>query len=111
MSGDRLPLGIFTTNEHLVVRTWDRWIADATGIEPGQALNRPLLDVIPEIGTRGLDGVLENVLTRGTVEVLAPALHHYLFTCAPREPATGFDRMEQHVTIGPLRDDGRIVGL
>ena len=43
--------------------------------------------------------------------MLAPALHHYLFACAPTEPSTGFDRMQQHVTIGPLREDGRIVGL
>ena len=35
MSPDRLPLGIFTTDEHLVVRTWDGWMAGATGIAAG----------------------------------------------------------------------------
>ena len=111
MSPDRRPLGIFTTDERLVVRTWDGWIAEATAIEPAQALNRPLVEVIPDIESRGLLGVLHNVVTRGTVEVLAPALHHYLFACAPTEPSAGFDQMQQHVTIGPLREDGRIVGL
>lgn len=111
MSPDRLPLGIFTTNRKLEVQTWDRWMADATGIEPAEALRRPVVDLLPEIETRGFLPRLENVLTRGTVEVLAPALHHYLFTCAPLEPSALFDRMQQHVTIGPLRDDGGIVGL
>lgn len=111
MSADRLPLGIVITNEDLVVRTWDEWIAAATGIDPARALNRPLPDVLPELRTRGLLPILENVLTRGTVEVLAPALHHYLFACPPTVPSAVFDRMQQHVTIGPLRDDGRIAGL
>jgi HEAT repeat protein len=93
------------------VRTWDAWMAEATGIEPDRALGRSLTDVIPEISGRGLLGLIENVLTRGTVEVLAPALHHYLFACRPTEPSAMFDHMQQHVTIGPLREDGRIVGL
>ena len=111
MSPHRLPLGIFTTNQTLEVCSWDQWMADVTGIEPGRALQRPLVDVLPEIETRGLRQRFENVLMRGTVEVLAPALHHYLFTCAPSEPSAVFERMQQHVTIGPLREDGRIVGL
>jgi HEAT repeat protein len=111
MSPDRLPLGIFTTNQKLEVRTWDAWMAEATGIEPARALNRPLAEVIPQIGDRGLLPRFEAVLTRGTVEVLAPALHHYLFPCPPSAPSVAFDRMQQHVTIGPLREDGRIGGL
>jgi HEAT repeat protein len=111
MSPDRLPLGIFTTNEHLVVRTWDKWMSDATGIEPARALHRPLVELIPEIGERGLLEMMQSALSRGTVEVLAPALHHYLFSCVPVDASTAFDAMQQHVTIGPLRDDGRIVGV
>jgi HEAT repeat protein len=112
MSADhRLRLGIFTTDEHLVVRTWDAWIAETTGIAPEKALHRAIVEVLPEIETRGHLGVLENVVTRGTVEVLSPALHHYLYACAPSSPATFFDRMQQHVTVGPLRQEGRIIGL
>lgn len=106
-----LPLGILTTDDCLVVRTWDGWLARATGIEPAQALDRPLVDVMPEIRTRGLLPIIETVLARGTAEVLAPAFHRYLFSCPPSEPSAVFDRMQQHVTIGPLREDGRIVGV
>ena len=86
-------------------------MSDVSGISAAQAVNRQLVDVLPEVATRGLDGVLHGVLARGTVEVLAPALHHYLFACAPRTAGTGFKHMQQHVTVGPLRRDERIVGL
>ena len=111
MAAEQLPLGIFTTNERLVVRSWDRWLAEATGIEPAQAVNRPLAEVLPEIDARGLLARIENVLARGCTEVLAPAIHRYFFSCAPSKPSAMFDRMQQHVTIGPLREDQRVVGV
>ena len=111
MPAERLPIGIFTTDERLVVRAWDDWLADVTGITSAQALNRPLTELVPDLGARGILATFENVLARGTVEVLAPALHHYLIACAPSDGVTGFSRMRQHVTIGPLRADGRIVGV
>jgi HEAT repeat protein len=110
MAPERLPIGMFTTDERLVVRAWDEWLARATGIRTEHALNRALTDVIPDLGARGIVAIFDNVLTRGTVEVLAPALHHYLIPCAPSEGASDFTYMQQHVTIGPLRVDGRIVG-
>src|SRR5688572_3971092 len=111
MSTGGLHLGIFTTDEHLVIRTWDDWMATATGVPAVRALRRPLAEVLPDIEARGLLPMLQDVLARGTVAVLAPALHHYLFSCAPAASVSGFDRMQQHVAIGPLRENGRIVGL
>jgi HEAT repeat protein len=111
MTGETRLLGIITTDERLIVRTWDVWIAQATGVDAARALNQPLVDLLPDIVTRGVLPVLESALARGTVEVLAPALHHYLFACAPSVPSRLFDRMQQHVTIGPLRDGTRIAGL
>ena len=111
MSAERPPIGIFTTDDRLVVRAWDAWLAAVTGIPAHDALNRPLTEVIPDLGARGILSTFENVLVRGSVEVLAPALHHYLIPCAPSGDVPGFARMQQHVTLGPLRDDGRIVGI
>jgi HEAT repeat protein len=111
MSTERLPIGIFTTDERLVVRAWDPWIADASGISTEDAINRPLTELIPDLGSRGLLSAFENVLARGTVEVLAPALHHYLIPCPSPANIPGFASMQQHVTLGPLRADGRVVGV
>ena len=109
MSTVRLPLGVFSTDAHLVVRTWDSWMAEATGVDAARALQRPVAEVIPDISPTGL-AIMEDVLSRGTVEVLSTALHHYLFPCPPLEPSA-LDRMQQHVTIGPLRDDTGVVGV
>jgi HEAT repeat protein len=103
--------GMFTVDSNLVVRTWDPWIAVITGISADEALNRPLVAVVPEFETRGLIDVLRGVLGRGTVEVLAPALHQHWIDCPPRAPSTRFDRMQQRVQVGPLREDGRITGV
>jgi HEAT repeat protein len=110
MSPHRLPLGVFTTDERLVVRTWDSWMAAVTGCDAARALNRPVDIVIPAISPTGL-AIMEDVLSRGTVEVMSTALHHYLFPCAPLDPSSGLEQMQQHVTIGPLRDDTAIVGI
>ena len=111
MSTERPPIGIFTTDERLVVRAWDPWIADVTRITADDAVNRPLTEIIPDLSDRGLLSPFENVLRRGTVEVLAPALHHYLIACPSPDDIPGFACMQQHVTLGPLRADGRIVGV
>jgi HEAT repeat protein len=110
MAAERLPLGVFTTDRRLVIRTWDSWMAGATGVPPAQALNRPVADMLVDISPSGL-AIMEDVLARGTVEVMATALHHALFACAPLEPSPVLDRMQQHVTIGPIRDDTGIVGI
>ena len=109
MSTERLPLGVFTTDERLVVRTWDTWMAEATGVDASRALNRPVADVITGISATGL-AIMEDVLSQGTVEVMAAALHRCLFPCKPLQPSS-LDQMQQHVTIGPLRDDTGIVGI
>ena len=110
MPTDRLPLGVFTTDDRLVVRTWDSWITAATGIEPASALNRRVAEVLPDISATGL-AIMEDVLSRGTVEVMAAALHRYLFPCKPLDASSALDHMPQHVTIGPLRDDTGLVGV
>ena len=110
MATDGLPLGVFTTDQRLVVRTWDSWMATATGIEAAKALNRPIADVLADLNPTGL-AFMEDVLSRGTVEVMAAALHKYLFPCAPLDRSSSLDRMQQHVTIGPLRDETRVVGI
>lgn len=104
-------LGVLTVDAELIVRTWDAWIVESTGIAGPDACGRPLVDVVPSIGTRGLVGRFEQVLVSGEVQVLAAAFHHYLLPCSPRQPSSHFDRMQQHVTLGPLRDGDRVVGV
>src|SRR5947199_3615392 len=91
-------VGVFTTDEHLVIRSWDEWLASVTGIAADRARGERLAVLFPEIEARGLLTRFERVLVEGVVEVLATAFHHHLIAFAPRTPSKRFDRMQQRVT-------------
>jgi HEAT repeat protein len=103
-------VGVLATDSALIVRTWDRWLEGVTGIPADEARGRALEDLVPDLAERGLLAPFQQVLSRGVVEILAPAFHRYLIPCPPATASPRFDRMQQRVTIGPLREDGRIVG-
>src|SRR4051812_17891218 len=103
-------IGIFTTDAALIVHTWDSWMAQASGIAADTAQAQPLALLVPELEARGLLRRFQQVLADGVVLVLAPALHGYLIACAPLTPSRHFEKMQQHVTIAPLRDHDQIVG-
>src|SRR6185503_1184323 len=102
--------GIFITNSNLVIRSWDSWMTSATGISAESAIGVELVSLFPELEKRGMLARFERVLATGVVEVLAPTFHHYLIPCAPLAPSKRFDKMQQHVTIAPLREQQSIVG-
>lgn len=104
-------VGIFTTDQHLVIQVWDATLARLTGISEAAACGQALTAVLPDLEQRNLLKRFQRSLNDGVVEVLAPAFHHYLIPCAPATPAKHFDKMQQRVTIAPLRDDDAIAGL
>ena len=105
------PVGVFTTDRQLVIRVWDATLARLTGINEESASGQALTAVLPDLEDRGLLKRIQRSLNEGVVEVLATAFHHYLIPCAPVTPSKRFDRMQQRVTIAPLRDDDAIAGL
>ena len=105
-------VGILTTDAALVVRSWNDWLERATGIPASRAIGQPLGALAPGLEGRGVLHRLEDVLQSGTVQVLSPIFHHHLIPCPPGTPSRFFERMQQHVTIGPLGDaSGRTTGL
>ena len=106
-----LPIGVLTVDASLTVRTWNEWLASATGIPAAAACGRALADVVPDAGARGLLDRFTRVLASGQAQVLAPAFHHYLIPCPPRTPSPHFERMQQLVTLGALREGDRVVGV
>ena len=105
-------IGLFTTDVHLVIQVWDAGLARLTGISEESALGQAVPALLPDLEKRGLLKRFQRSLNDGVVEVLAPAFHHYLIPCAPVTAAKHFDKMQQRVTIAPLRDDYQsIAGL
>lgn len=104
-------LGVFTLDAHLIVRTWDGWLARATGIPAGKAKGTSLEALLPDLDARGLRSRFFDVLQSGEPQVLSSAFHQHLFPCPPSTPTEGFARMHQRVMLGPLRDGAQIVGI
>ena len=110
MAGSSLDSGILTTDANLMIGSWDDWLALVTGISATAARGQSLAELFPDIPRRGLLARFEHVLEEGVVEVLSPALHHYLLECPLTTPSKYFDKMQQRVTIAPLRENNGIVG-
>ena len=104
-------VGVFTTDVHLVVQVWDAALVRLTGITEDVAVGRSLTSLLPDLEKRGLLRRFQRALNDGVVEVLATAFHHYLIPCAPVNPSKHFDKMQQLVSIAPLRDGESILGL
>jgi len=103
--------GIFTTDTHLVVRTWDAWLERVTSRSAADICGRRLIEIFPEIERRGLVAPFHRAVQEGAVELLAPALHGYLIACPPQIDTSRFRQMQQRAVIAPLRDGSAIVGL
>src|SRR5689334_923818 len=104
-------IGVFTTDTRLVIRVWDTTLARLTGISEESATGQDLTTLVPDLEERGLLKRFQRSLKEGVVEMLAPAFHHYLIPCAPVNPSNHFEKMQQRVTIAPLRDGDAIAGL
>lgn len=102
---------MFTTDRDLIVRSWDQWVADATGLSESAAIGQPLARLYPELAARGLLARLRRIADGAGVDALAPAFHKYLLPCAPRNRDSRFDRMRQRVTLAPLRSHDGIAGV
>jgi HEAT repeat protein len=111
VTNPQVEVGVFTTDAHLVIQVWDSTLARLTGVSEEFASGRALTELLPDLEQRGLLQRFQRSVDEGVVEVLATAFHHYLIPCAPVTPAKHFDKMQQRVTIAPLRDGDSIAGL
>jgi len=103
-------IGIFTTDFNLAIRSWDSWMTGVTGISAESVRGAKLMELFPDIETRGLLPSFEQVLNTGKIETLSPQEHHYLVPCVPQIFSKRFSQMQQRVTLAPLRDRDHIIG-
>lgn len=106
---DLAAQGIVTTDSDLHVVAWNQWMEEHTGKRSSEILGKNLLELFPELVTRGLDRNYKWAL-EGQVRVLSQALHGYLIAMPVVSGEHGYAQMQQAVRISPLRHDGRVVG-
>jgi PAS domain S-box-containing protein len=96
--------GVFATDAHLTVRSWNRWLATATGISTESILGQPLFEAFPSLADRGFDQYYAEALS-GQVKILSHSLHRFIVPAIEKG-----EQMPQRGQIGPLVDDERVVG-
>ncbi|HEY65984.1 MAG TPA: GAF domain-containing protein [Caldilineae bacterium] len=101
--------GIFTTDSELIIRTWNPWMERHSGRAADSVIGRNLVEVYPDIASRGLDRFYRQALS-GHPMILAQRLHRYLIPMPPTHPEAGFSHMQQSAQIAPLVKDDQIIG-
>src|SRR3954468_5295711 len=96
--------GIFTTDNALIVRSWNHRLEELTGRAASEAIGRPLFEVVPDLTARGLDAHFRAALA-GEPRVLSHRFHRYLIPGRP-----GAAEPIQSAQIAPLMAAGTIVG-
>jgi signal transduction histidine kinase len=95
------PIGIFTTDNELRIKTWNYWLETHSARPASTVLGKPLFEVFPDLVTRQFDAYFHQAV-EGQVNVLSTALHGYLLPFAATERDSGFEHMQQTARIGPL---------
>lgn len=104
-------ISIFTTDTDLVVSSWDNWLTKATGLSEEIARGKSLAELIPSFVDSGMSGHFQRVLQHGIIETLPQKIYPYLFECPPNIASSHFQKMQQQVTIAPLKQKGEIIGI
>lgn len=103
------PFGIFSTDAELRVRSWNQWLITRSGLTAEQVIGRPLLELFPDLETRGLYLRFTRAL-KGEISVLSTALHRYLLPLrgSGEDQASAF--MLQTARVAPLPGAGGVAG-
>jgi signal transduction histidine kinase/ActR/RegA family two-component response regulator len=100
--------GILVTDASLIVRGWNNWLVNATGLSREVVIGRPLFEVLPSLVERGFDQYYADALV-GQVKVLSHSLHRFVVPTTDVPTRLGM-QMAQTGRIAPLVDASGVVG-
>ena len=101
--------GVFITDDQLVIRRWNHWLAAQTGKSPEEVVGRSLFELFPDLAARGLDASYRDALA-GEVRILSQRFHKFLLPITRSFHGAGLTEMAQSARIEPLRDGDGILG-
>ena len=108
----RAAIGILTTDDRLVITSWDAALASMTGIAGAARSAGRWTTVVPDLESRGL--LRAGPASRWSPArraVLAPALHKYLIPCAAGRAVVAVRPHAAARGVGALRGGADGVGL
>ena len=101
--------GIFATDRDLRIIVWNRWMEIHAGHASADVLGRPLLELYPELVSRGIDQYYRDALA-GRISRDLPWPAPASLPLPPTNPDLGCSEMPQSGRIGPLSDAGDVIG-
>jgi len=107
--GEVLELGVLSVDRELVVQSWHRWLAAASGTETSHAVGRPLLDVFSELRGTAAEQSLRRALD-GETTVWAHRFHRFFLPLPAPVGHPEFTQMQQSARVMPLMRDGEVHG-
>jgi len=109
MSAAPRPVGVLLTDAQMKIVAWDDWLVRITGLSAEAVRGRSLVELVPDLETRGVAELLRTVLTTGNVALLAPAVHEALIPCPPPQASPYFERNDGVSTSEWTQNDrGRV---
>jgi PAS domain S-box-containing protein len=101
--------GVFITDEQLIVRRWNHWLAAQTGHAAPDVIGRRIFDLYPGLVARGVDAYYRDALA-GEVRILSERFHKFLLPITRNFHGAGRTEMSQTARIEPLRDGTSVIG-
>jgi PAS domain-containing protein len=101
--------GVFITDDRLIVRRWNHWLAAQTGRRAEDIVGRPLFELFPDLVARGLDASYRDALS-GEVRILSQRFHKFLLPITRSFHGAGLAEMAQSARIEPLTDGATVIG-
>ncbi|RMH50576.1 MAG: PAS domain-containing protein [Zetaproteobacteria bacterium] len=105
---DHVQEGVVVADAGLVVRHWNSVIARWSGIDPSDAVGRPLIALAPKLEDDRYRRPVEAVIARGSPVTFSAAIHHYIIPCPGKEPG---EFRQQDTVVCPLPVDGATMAL
>ncbi len=107
---DMINVGIVVLDRDLIVRQWNRWMVQQSGIAADTIIGSYLFDHFPTLDTPKFHRGCKAVFRFGSFSFFSQKLHGHLFPFSPAgHLRTEFDHMQQSCTLGPLYDEDRRV--
>jgi PAS domain S-box-containing protein len=101
--------GLLVTDDNLRISLCNRWFEKQSEKREQDLLGSHLLEVFPELKTRGFDRYYKEALS-GQSRILSHRLHKYLLPMTPSAGVTTFAQMQQSARISPLFEGGKVIG-
>jgi PAS domain S-box-containing protein len=101
--------GVLITDDRLIIRRWNPWLAAQTGRRAEEVVGCPLFDLYPTLVERGVDRYYRDALA-GEVRILSERFHRFLLPITRNFHGAGVTEMAQTARIEPLTHHGTIVG-